>query len=469
MRHPVLTPVRQEAPEPAPPAVDPVVEASRGRFIAFREKFPPHTAGGLSFYGGLPVGPAGMAWPRGGEAATPLTFLIQWDCAALAPIDPTGLLPADGVLYLFSNLGWGENLVFRFLHIPGATQGWTHLPPPDDLPALDQARHARRWGEDLPALAEIDRHPRRLQPHWPFDPVAVPYPALPEGGNEWDGPQYWNESGDMTPLIEEALLHAQGPAPQPDALPKIYDFARPFDAFPQDWSALRCVAGAALDALAFRGEDRWQHYLPQAGEAEGRAQLRAWRSLAFELYALAAQHPPAAALPRAQADALWARITPLALVFGHGFQHVAKGTVDASLGMGSEGVALIPQSWLDDCARGRRLAVVEMRRENPPQYGKRLGLDGKEAFEAYKRAEAEGSLLTVRNIFAPPPHRMFGPPRSVQGYLDDMVDDHVLLLEIDNAPALGMSMGDGVLQFMIRPGDLRAGRFDRVFGNSTGY
>ena len=453
-----------EALPPFPPEVTRVIEAARGQFIAFRGAFPPHTAGGLSFYGGLPMGPADMAWPHGGEGDNPLSFVIQWDCTALAPIDPTGLLPKDGVLYLFSNLGWGDNLVFRFIHMPGGTQGWARLPPPDNLPKLHQEREARLWGEDLPALYGLDQYPQRLLPHWPFDPVAVKYPALPEGSNAWDGPQYWNDSEDMTPLIEEALLQAQGAGPQPAALPNVYQFARPFAAFPHDWSAVRCVAAAALDALAYRGEDRWSHYLPQAEEAEGRAQVRAWRRLALALYELAAQNPPTTALSREHADAMWERIVPLAPVYGYAFQGAAKAAVNSSLALGSEGAELIPPEWLDDCSRSHRLAVVEMRQENAPQYRKRLNIDAKQMFDAHKRAEAAGELLMVRNIFAPSPHRMFGPPRSVQGDLDEIVDSYVLLLEMGSGPALGMPMGDGVLQFMIRPDDLRARRFDQVLG-----
>ena len=458
-----------EAPPPVPPEVTRVIEAARGQIIAFREKFPPHAAGGLSYYGGVPAGPAGMAWPRGGEDDTPLTFVMQWECAALAPIDPTGLLPKDGVLYFFSNLRGGDELAFRFIHMPGGTQDWAKLPQPDDLPKLDQARAARPWRKDLPELNGVDQYPPRVLPHFPFDPVPVPYPALSEGGNPWEGPQYWNESEDMTPLIEEALLQAQGPGPQPAFVPKVHHFERPFDAFPHDWSAVRCVAAAALDALAYRGEDRWKHYLPEAEEAEGRAQVRAWRQLALALYGLAAENPPTAALSREHADAVWERIVPLAPVYGYGFQKAAKAAVNDSLGLGSEGANLIRRAWLDDCACSHRLAMVEMRPENAPQYSKRLNIDAKEMFDAHKRAEAAGALLVVRNIFAPPPQRMFGPPRSVQGDVEEIIDNYVLQLELNSAPLLGLSMSDGVLQFMIRPDDLRAHRFDLVLGIPTGH
>jgi hypothetical protein len=82
-----------------------LIEVARHRFIVFREVFPPPAQAGLSFYGGAPVGPPGMAWPRGGTAGRPLTFVMQWDVAALAAADATGLLrrPAAALW----RRGWG--------------------------------------------------------------------------------------------------------------------------------------------------------------------------------------------------------------------------------------------------------------------------------------------------------------------------------------------------------------------------
>ena len=73
---------------------------------------------GASKFGGRPDVPAGFAWPYfttdtydDGEAKPrPLAFLAQFDCAALAPLDPEGLLPETGLLSFFYELGsqrWG--------------------------------------------------------------------------------------------------------------------------------------------------------------------------------------------------------------------------------------------------------------------------------------------------------------------------------------------------------------------------
>jgi hypothetical protein len=94
---------------------DPIVERARLRPIVFREICPPSATTELSFYGGAPIGPDSLAWPRvrnkPGDA--PLSFIMQWDSAELARQDVTGLLPRDGALYLFADLTWGDPFDFN--------------------------------------------------------------------------------------------------------------------------------------------------------------------------------------------------------------------------------------------------------------------------------------------------------------------------------------------------------------------
>lgn len=73
---------------------------------------------GSSKFGGHPDVPADFVWPMF-ETKTwdddqvkerPLAFLAQFDCAQLAPLDKDGLLPQEGVLSFFYELGsqrWG--------------------------------------------------------------------------------------------------------------------------------------------------------------------------------------------------------------------------------------------------------------------------------------------------------------------------------------------------------------------------
>lgn len=69
-------------------------------------------------FGGLPEVPEGFAWPRFATDTyvdnevrpRSLTFLAQFDCAALAPLDRDGLLPQEGVLSFFyetASQRWG--------------------------------------------------------------------------------------------------------------------------------------------------------------------------------------------------------------------------------------------------------------------------------------------------------------------------------------------------------------------------
>jgi hypothetical protein len=57
---------------------------------------------------------------------------------------------------------------------------------------------------------------------------------------------------------------------------------------------------------------------------------------------------------------------------------------------------------------------------------------------------------------------MFGPPSFVQGAVEEYLEEWVLLLELSSRRPIGLEFGEGVLQFMIRPADLRDKRFDKV-------
>lgn len=84
------------------------------RFVPTQGKL----AVGASKFGGRPDVPEHFVWPVF-ETATPeddqvkqrpLAFLAQFDCARLAPLDKEGLLPHEGVLSFFYELGsqrWG--------------------------------------------------------------------------------------------------------------------------------------------------------------------------------------------------------------------------------------------------------------------------------------------------------------------------------------------------------------------------
>jgi len=64
---------------------------------------------------------------------------------------------------------------------------------------------------------------------------------------------------------------------------------------------------------------------------------------------------------------------------------------------------------------------------------------------------------------------MFGPPSFVQGYVEEYLQEWVLLLELSSRKPVGINLGEGVLQFMIRPVDLGERRFERVMLVASAY
>lgn len=469
-----------------PPLVA-IIAAARARPIVFREAYAPPAEPGLSFYGGVPIGPTGMDWPRGPADNRPLTFVMQWEGVALAGEDATGLLPRDGVLYLFSNLIWGDEMVFRFVHEGGGTEGWVPLPVPDDLPVAWGAEAAHASPFVSPNVPVDQQRPPRLLPCWPFAPVAIAYP-VPDG-DKGDRARFWRDSD----AVKEVLIRAQDPDARlvPDPVTPPTNFARPFAAFPHDWAAVRVVAAQALDKQP--PSWRWKSFAPEADEAAQAAMTAAWREEAAALYAEAIGHPLCQAIPQVLSDGLWARIQAFELVLWP-FDRTVEGCVNVSLGLGSEGVALIPATLIEAGVRQHSLGHAWLRVEYKHEFDKRSGSGDaieqaratwrqsrsdedmeriraveKELSAAYERAKASSGLAQIRNLWAPTPNRMLGAPSYVQGYVEDYVEEMVLLLEVTSSDGIGLRLGDGVLQFMIRPDDLAARRFDRVEAICSGY
>lgn len=469
------------------PQLTAIIAAARARPIVFRENYPPPAEPGLSFYGGVPIGPAGMAWPRGPADNLPLTFLMQWEGAALAEQDSTGLLPRDGVLYLFSSLRWGDEMVFRFVHEGGDTAVWVPLPVPDDLPIAwgEEAAHASPFVS--PHVPVEQQRPPRLLPCWPFAPVAIEYPEF--DGDEGNGPRFWREDT----AVKEVLIRVQDPDARlaPDPAAPSTNFVRPFAAFPHDWAAVRVVAAEALEKRP-QGW-RWKAFAPDTDEAARAAMTSAWRKEAAVLYAEAIEHPLGQAIPQALSDALWERMRAFELVLSP-FHGTVEGCVNVSLGLGSEGVAVIPATLIEAGVRRHSLGYAWLRAEYQHEFGKRTGSSDaleqaratwrqsrsdedmeriraveKALSASYERAKASSGLAQVRDLWAPTPNRMFGAPSYVQGYVEEHVEELVLLLEVTSTDGIGLRLGEGVLQFMIRPDDLAARRFDRVEAVCSAY
>jgi hypothetical protein len=376
---------------------------------------------------------------------------MQWDCTALAGQDATGLLPREGVLYLFADLGWSD---FRFVHMPGPVNNWRHMTVPPDLPPVYGKGGAHHVPYCSPLLAPDRQDVPRLLPKWPFTPVAFPYPAAPAQGEEG---LFWSESD----AVAEALLHLEHPGGVPPAehlKQQQLAFGRPFARFPHDYAAIRVVAAQVLDQLRHPSG----RFLRELGEQEREAALQRWRDEATERYAFAVAHHPAGQVNQSVADELWQWMEGLKPVLSPGWDSLVDICVNVSLGLGSEAVGALPADLVAVCVKRHRIALAYLHEEYPDRRNP-------EAMAAWEQRKTEGTLKEVRTLHAPCPNHMFGPPSYVQGYVEEHLQESLLLLELSSREPIGHEFGEGVLQFMIRPTDLRERRFDKAILIASAY
>ncbi len=431
------------------------IEKARQRPIVFREICPPPSAMGLSFYGGTPVGPAELVWPRadGQKGNRPLSFLMQWDCRELKREDATGLLPKDGVLYLFADLEWGDPFSFRFIHMPGPVEGWRELALPEGLPPIYGDQGVYQVPFCSPRVPQESQDIPRLLPKWPFTPIAFDYPVGPVPPGE-EGEQhgwYWNDNE----ATGEALLRLEYPEGVPAAERldgKASKFERPFAAFPHDYAALRIVAAEVMERLQRPPDSRLRKEL---GDSEGAAKFEQWRGEASGYYRMATAQRPAARLEARIADEAWQWMERLEPLLAPGWESVVEKCVNVSLGLGSEAAGALPAEWMALCRKRHRLASHYLHDEHP-DWSKA------KAREEWEARKAAGTLKEVRSVHAPCPNHMWGPASYVQGYAEEHLAERILLLELSTRSPIGHEFGEGVLQFLIRPEELRAGRFEEV-------
>jgi hypothetical protein len=261
---------------------------------------------------------------------------------------------------------------------------------------------------------------------------------------------FWDEAA-----TGEALLKLQdssgdaAPAPRLDH--KHRPFARPFAAFPHDYAAVRAVAAKVLHEL--RRSPAW--LLRELPEPEREKMFDGWRKEAAQRYTSAAVHEPASKLEQNESDEIWNWMESLEPLLRVSWVPLLEACANISFGLGSAAVEAVPDEFVAACQRHHRLAYSYLHEERPD----RRQPDALKNWEARKAA---GLLKEVRSVHAPCPNHMFGPPSFVQGYVEEYLADWVLLLELSTRDAIGHYFGDGVLQFLIRPGDLKARRFEKV-------
>lgn len=88
---------------PVSPLRDAITENLR-ETLFFSPIMPPRAQTGLSFFGGLPMAPKGLAWPRYTDTKgqqRPAHFIGQIDCAEIPDFGLRHLYPEDGILFFF--------------------------------------------------------------------------------------------------------------------------------------------------------------------------------------------------------------------------------------------------------------------------------------------------------------------------------------------------------------------------------
>jgi hypothetical protein len=227
--------------------------------------------------------------------------------------------------------------------------------------------------------------------------------------------------------------------------------------------------------LTRRSSSFWRQFQAEPDASMKETLTAQWRAAALSLFEEAAGHAANAAIPSHRADKLWQRMEALEPCISLGFDQSVREAVNISLGLNSEAVTAIPDDWVQSLAEVHSLATLRYRDEYEQEFRRRLQQDGiissdhQDLAAAFREVKDAGALQTIRDIWASTPNRMFGPPSYVQGAAEDFVDDWLLLLELSGADSIGMPMGEGVFQFMIRPQDLADLRFDRVKAIASGY
>ena len=449
-------------------AANPAIALARFRPIVFRQAFPPANDQGLSYSGGVPTGPADFAWPRFAfpDGDGPLTFVMQWDCRALAAQDATGLLPSEGVLYFFADLQWRHHEAFRFVHLTGEVDTWRPVVVPTDLQPLFGDQTAWQVPYCSPRIPAEQQDCPVLLPKWPFAPLAFDYPRV-----EVDEPEEeWVWSGRAA---AESLIAAQdslGSPPfqfNPDHPLRIS--GRPFAAFPHDWAAVRIVCAKVIETLHHPGQHRLPKSLSDLDESTRAATIADWLAEANELYTFAASHRANRAVPQDLSDQLW---DWMAKVDGCYYpDQVVQTSVNTSLGLGSQALWIIPQDLIDRASTSHSLGLSYNRLEYLHEFTARCGqgLTRDEAERHWNEAKATGTLPTVRQVHANTPNRIFGPASDPQGDSYEFLADNLLLLEISSSSEIGIELGEGVIQYLIRPADLKAERFDQATAVASAY
>lgn len=448
------------------------IEQARGNAILMSRYYDPQFSETLSFYGGTPLAPPTLQWPSYTEDNQTILmhFLMQWDCRKLSALDQTGYLPKDGVLYLFADTRWGNNDRFRFIHMPTSSALMQRLSAPKTLPPLLGDEGA--WQSPYVVCSGLDAEKRKefaddaphLLPYWPMETFAFPCPIEPGEDEEEEDDSYTERQNDFKERLL-ALEASRREKPPILELSKYTPFARPYPAFPQDWAAVRILAADLLEKTTSVSSARSIALKMLDSSPEEIATARQqWKDEAVALYRHARNFPLTTVPDQASKDQIWSTIERFEFLIRLGFDKVVEESVNVSLGIKSDAIKDIPQSWIERVENRFRFASLHVRQQYEREFLNNAGKDmpREEGAKLYKARKEQNTLPMIRDIFMSNPTQMFGSPSGVQGYAEEYVDEWMLLLELDSQSIDGLPLGEGVLQFMIRPDDLKSGRFEQV-------
>ncbi len=386
-----------------------VVRAER-QFVAFDLHVPPQASLTYqSWFGGLPLVPKNFVWPHyqsKSGVSIPLAFFLQVDCSQISKEAGLDLMPANGLLQFYIDTAESLGKAFAIRYFDEPTHSLSIATMPSSLPPLFNAQ-GNPWTLDLPDAASLTP---QLFPRWTFDLVSLQIPAAYFEQDD-DERSYWNfpsehecESFDWSDQIQiQVDVPVQPPSP----------IARPFPDFPHDWRAVLISCTTLLKEI--------RHPTPQADKnkvAEATSHAVKWLEMAR-------QHDLHVALSQTQSDEFWALIerNNAHLYMGRSAREAAAATLSDPLG---RGVALSVQGT--ELARGQK------------------------QFPVFSHGR-----LRVNS-----PNRLLSAGSDVQGMSEEIASDHIMLLEVSSDHLLGLEIGDGVLQFWIKPEHLLAKRFDQV-------
>lgn len=382
-----------------------------------------------SFWGGVPLVPPGFEWPHftpEGGSPRALSFLLQVDCAAIPAEARLGVMPDRGLLYFFLDLDWGAHWKWRVLH--------ADADPSILAPAAVPAALPRAYGQrDYWSWPRRDEDWPRLLPRFSVDPVVIRGSALPAFGEEDDDERFvWPGSID----VAKALEGIEGAIVESRTIQNRYEdgiLQRPYASFPQDWQAVRIALGhlarqsrrhGPLDRMAARPETAAQAEVVRATIEDGLAKWGARADAA----------DPALPLDARDRDAFWDFFVSVQPVSLFALTEAARQSLDATIAANP-----MPGSVLDEDA-----------------------MDFARTWHAF-------ALRGERGLHVRLSDRMLSAPTEVQDGAAERAREWLMLLELSSDASIGHHLGEGVLQFCIRPEDLAARRFDRVDLYATAY